>query len=219
MIFKNILRKFRAILYRLSNCFIRYPTYGEDINKKILKTDDPIRYMSMTLAIKRILFNEIQGAFAEIGVYKGETSKLICQIAPEKRFYLFDTFEGFPEQFIEKKDDRFKDTSVESIKKKIGGFSNIIIKKGIFPETTKGIEDETFSFVIIDLDLYEPTFLALEFFYPRITSWGYIFIHDYNNPDESEGAVRKAVDAFSYRIDEEFIEIPDKWGSVIIRKN
>ena len=41
---------------------------------------------------------------------------------------------------------------------------NCIIKEGYFPETTIGIE-EIFSFVSIDVDLYEPMYAGLQFFY------------------------------------------------------
>jgi len=104
------------------------------------------------------------------------------------------------------------------IEKKLGNLENVYIKKGIFPETAKGLEKELFSLVIIDLDIYQSTLDALEFFYPRLSSGGYLFIHDYNNPLESNAGVFKAVNEFKKKIKERIIELPDKWGSVIIRK-
>jgi nitroreductase len=36
------------------------------------------------------------GAFAEVGVYKGASAKLICEAKGDKTLHLFDTFEGLP---------------------------------------------------------------------------------------------------------------------------
>src|SRR6266446_3101953 len=36
------------------------------------------------------------GAFAEVGVYKGASAKLICAAKGDKTLHLFDTFEGLP---------------------------------------------------------------------------------------------------------------------------
>jgi hypothetical protein len=56
--------------------------------------------------------------------------------------------------------------------------NNAIIRKGYFPETTQGI-DENFCFVNLDFDLYQPTLSGLEFFYPHMVEGGVILVHDY----------------------------------------
>lgn len=49
-------------------------------------------------------------------------------------------------------------------------------------EDVKMMSDfDTFCFVNIDVDLYQPTKDALEFFIQKLSKGGYIFIHDYNN--------------------------------------
>jgi len=198
--------------------YIQHPPYDEKIHRGLISTEDPIRYTTLALALNTLKKDNIQGTIAEVGVYKGHTSKILHVLCPERKLYLFDTFEGFPSQFLNKEDRRFSNSSVNILKKTIGNLDNIIIKKGIFPETTTGLENEKFSFVLLDLDLYEPTLAALEFFYSRVNPGGYIFIHDYNNPLESEGAIYKAVNKFFSNKSEWIIELPDKWGSVLIRK-
>lgn len=42
----------------------------------------------------------IPGVFAEFGVWKGTTAKMIHQFAPERDLYLFDSFEGLPEDWF-----------------------------------------------------------------------------------------------------------------------
>ena len=38
----------------------------------------------------------VPGDYAEVGVYKGATAKLMCEAKGEKHIHLFDTFEGLP---------------------------------------------------------------------------------------------------------------------------
>ncbi len=81
---------------------------------------------------------------------------------------------------------------------------NCIIKKGWFPETAKGI-DEQFIFVSLDMDLYEPTLSGLNFFSKKMKAQGIILVHDYFNNYYSE--VRKAVDEWIYQ-NKDFYKIP-----------
>ena len=53
-----------------------------------------------------------------------------------------------------------------------------IIKKGYFPDTVNGIDDE-FCFVNLDFDLYKPILAGLEYFYPRMVKGGVILIDDF----------------------------------------
>ena len=52
--------------------------------------------------------------------------------------------------------------------------------KGWIPDRFKEVENRKFQFVHIDVDLYQPTLDALEFFYPRLVSGGVIVCDDYN---------------------------------------
>jgi O-methyltransferase len=79
------------------------------------------------------------------------------------------------------------------------------------------LEHEVFAFDMLDVDLFNPTISGLGFFYDRVNSGGYIFIHDYNSP-ESDWAVLRATNEFMKDKPEKMIEIPDMGGSVIFRK-
>lgn len=215
---KKMIYFLRLKIYSVLRTFLQYPPYNQKLHDYLISTDDPVRYLTIALAITSIRKNKIDGKFAEIGVYKGYTSKIIHMLAPEKELYLFDTFKGYPEEFIRKNDGRFKDTNLGLLKRTIGDLDNIIIRKGIFPETARGLENEKFAFVMIDLDLFKSTLYALEFFYPRLNAGGYIFVHDYNNPAESHRAVLRAVNKFLKDKPEKIVQIPDKWGSIIISK-
>lgn len=216
---KNIYYKLKSEINKKIS--LEYPPYNLQIHNNIICGSwDPIRYGTIALAINTIKKEKIKGHFAELGVFQGNTSKIIHQLAPEKKLFLFDTFEGFPLEFLENKGDtnRFKDTQLQSVKRNIGNLNNIFIRKGIFPETTEGLESETFAFVYLDADLYKSTLEGLKFFYPRISIGGYLLIHDYHNPQESNAGVLRAVNEFMKDKMEKIIEIPDVLGSVILRK-
>ncbi len=200
---------------------MRYPTYSTDLARAIRDSGDPVRYGSMALAIARIQQESIRGAFAEVGVWQGYTSEFIHSQAPDRAFHLFDTFTGFPDQDIEngtKSDQaRFRDTNLAAVRTRVGHSDRIVFHPGYFPETAQGLENELFAFVLLDLDLYNPTYAGLEFFYPRLVPGGYLFLHDYNST-ESEHAVRRALECYMMNKPEPLIELPDAFGSAVIRK-
>lgn len=147
-----------------------------------------------TLYNSCIACKNIKGDIAEVGVYKGGSAFLMASVEKNKNFYLFDTFEGLPSEknkdingidiSIQPDSGWLDDTSAETtldfvlqsgIDKK-----NLYIRKGWFPETAKGLENNLFSLVNLDSDLYQTTYDCLEFFYPRLSVGGRIISHDYN---------------------------------------
>ena len=44
---------------------------------------------------------QVEGVAAELGVYRGDFAKEINRVFPERKLYLFDTFEGFPENALQ----------------------------------------------------------------------------------------------------------------------
>ena len=125
---------------------------------------------------------------AEVGVYQGGSSKIICEIKGNKKLHLFDTFQGLPE--ITEKDTTFgkklwekdlcSDTSLEIVKNYLSEYKNVYFYQGEFPSTSEPVTDSKFSFVHLDVDLYQSTKDCLEFFYPRLVHGGVILTHDYH---------------------------------------
>lgn len=215
-------RRLKRALYQLllANRRMRFPTFGDDVHAELVGEQDYFRYATLSLALRQVLSAPIPGALAEVGVYRGHTSRIIHSVAPERTLYLFDTFEGFPGHQLEgwqKGDARFRDTDAEAVRRYVGASDRVVIRKGYVPDTLAGHEDERFAFVLLDLDLYEPTRQCLDFFYPRLNTGGYLFVHDYNNP-ESNWACKRAFDDFMRDRPEQIVEIGDIWGSALVRK-
>jgi O-methyltransferase len=184
---------------------------------------DKVRFFNFWLQVERLKKEQVPGAFAELGVYKGESARILHYMDPNRRFHLFDTFEGFKGEDLKLesgeaatyKTSNFADTSPEKVLAEIGGNQNIILHPGSFPSSAVKVIHEKFALVNIDADLYNPTKAGLEFFYPRVSPGGVILVHDYNNKWEG---VMKAVDDFCKTIPESMVIIPDRETTVMIIK-
>ena len=98
--------------------------------------------------------------------------------------YLFDTFEGLPH---EDPQDNYHHSgemkfSEEIVREKYKDKKNVIITKGVFPQTASVVADKLFLFVHLDVDMYRSYKECLEFFYPRMIPGGIIVFDDYGAP-------------------------------------
>jgi hypothetical protein len=171
--------------------------FSADLKKIRADTEillEDIEAYHIYMAVKRT--QKVPGHIAEVGVYRGGSAKIICTAKEDKPLHLFDTFEGLPK--VEDEDavwpfyqGKFA-ASYENVKTYLANESNVFFYKGIFPETSRPVQDEHFSLVNLDVDTYESTKKSLEFFYPRMSVGGVIISHDYLTVP----GVRKAVDDY-----------------------
>jgi hypothetical protein len=134
---------------------------------------------------------KVPGDIAELGVYKGG---LICQVKGERNLHLFDTFAGLPR--CSEWDPDFREggfaSSIDQVSRYLARFPDVHLHQGMFPETTRGLDHLRFSFIHLDVDLYQSTKDGLAWFYPRLNRGGILISHDYASAD----GVRKAFDEF-----------------------
>ena len=146
---------------------------------------DPNRLERIKLYTK--LANCLDGNLAEVGVYKGGSAEVIASNkSPEKKLFLFDTFEGMPEtdfrDNVHKRKD-FNNTSYQEICQHFHKHQNVFVHKGAFPHKNYNfVQDEIFSLVHLDVDIYKSYRDCLNFFYPRMVHGGFIIMDDYNAP-------------------------------------
>jgi O-methyltransferase len=149
----------------------------------------------LTLWQQGQLLKEHGGAFAEVGAFQGTSAEVVCRAKGHCPFYVFEAFAGLPRP-ADRIDARYRDglfaSNEEHLRLRLQQYPNTTVIPGYFPDTGSCIENERFSFVHLDLDLYESTSAALTFFYPRLLPGGRIITHDYS---QSEG-VWLAVDEF-----------------------
>ena len=161
---------------------------------------------------KLVCTRNIEGSLAECGVWRGDYAYHINNAFPDRKLYLFDTFEGFPEEQLEIEDDNVRQklsSSNQAIKEsyithetlaflkcKNRENGKIIIKKGRVPDTFADMPDDRFVYVQLDMDIYVPTIAALHYFAKRMTAGGVIAVHDYYAGYGFWTGVRKALDEF-----------------------
>jgi O-methyltransferase len=202
---------YRTYAARYARPWIRQAPYTRKVDRAVLRSGDPTRYAAIALALSRMNRDEIPGAVAELGVYRGDLSVFLQTFCDGRTLYLFDTFEGFPSEDAGQFGTMFSNTSLDYVRRRMEGAQNVDYRKGYFPNTASGLEQESFALVSLDADLYKPTLAGLQYFWPRLSPGGYLFLHDYH----SRFPVADAVRDFGLR---DFIELPDKQGSIVARK-
>ena len=147
----------------------------------------------------------------------------------KQTFHVFDSFEGgLSNKDNEDENLRVKLTKVQIKKEKmifsnsekevrdlLSNFKFVKLYPGWIPDRFTEVSDCNFSFVFIDLDLYQPTLYSLEFFYPRIADGGVIVIDDYESSQFP--GVKTAVNNLLNKNEPNFT-FADSMGSFIIVK-
>lgn len=214
---ENIAKLFLVSEKRYYLCSMNVPETKEVIEH------DFVREQTLALCAKEINRKKVVGVCAELGVFQGKFARKINSLFPDKKIYLFDTFESFSEKDYKSDSslnwgnskEAFRDTGVEKVKECMPYPEKVSIKQGYFPETFD-LQDEIFAFVSIDADLYNPIKSGLEIFYPRLAKGGYIMVHDYNNI--VYGGATNAVQEYCDERGISYVPIPDMAGSIVITK-
>ena len=222
---------FDEVFKQLTNELKISPDY---IHEDVFSTHVQVRITALKSIAFELKRKSISGAVAELGVFRGEFAKYINEMFPDRILHLFDTFEGFDERDVLKarelagvefSGDRNAvictghpgNTSEDLVLSKMRYPGNCRIHKGYFPETTKSVNDEeSYCFVNIDVDLYQPALHGLNYFYPRMSPGGVILLHDYNVPVYL--GVMKAFDRFlEIHSDAKYVPIGDNASVAIVR--
>ena len=144
-------------------------------------SNDYVRLATLELLCRRLA--DVPGAAAELGVYRGFFARCINRLLPERKLYLFDSFEGFTEEA--NASDSFqaahRNTAVDQVMAIMPHPDSVTVKPGFFPESLEGLE-ERFCLVSLDVDFYQTTLEGLRYFWPRLEQGGYLMLHDWGSP-------------------------------------
>ena len=191
-----------TLLDRNADCSVAKEILGEDLLKKLIPkqrmvptpaqlnphnlqekdlSNDYVRLATLELLCRRL--EEVPGAAAELGVYRGFFARCINQLLPERKLYLFDSFEGFAENACAS--DSFqaahRNTAIDKVLAIMPHPDSITVRPGFFPESLEGLE-ERFCLVSLDVDFYQTTLDGLRYFWPRLEKGGYLMMHDWGSP-------------------------------------
>lgn len=226
----------KRLLTPFQNSNEKYKLYFEGLNKSQNKNSDNFfkqsRHLDLMQLAEIILNKKIPGDFAEVGCWKGHSSYFISSLISKNnkdiKFHIFDSFEGLSESKAKDENlNKLKESQISQIRTQftssehfvknevLKDFNFVEIYKGWIPEKFNLVENIKFSFVHIDVDLYEPTLQSLEFFFPRLQDGGIIVCDDYNS-FEFDGA-KKAWDSFFSKKNITLNFAPSVGGSFVIK--
>lgn len=158
------------------------------------------------------------GLIAEAGCLYGLSTYLICADIRRRRpgfsghgIQVFDSFKGIGNISVDDDGDLshheirklldsgsvFSDGAfLWRFRKTMAEFPDVEVFSGWIPEVFRLTDrNSRYKFVHIDLDLYKPTYDALNFFFPRLTDGGIIVCDDYGFVEWP--GCKKAVDQFA----------------------
>lgn len=162
------------------------------------------RHYTLVQLLKNAPINE--GDVCELGCWRGLSAYQLAHHLQstgfQETFHIFDSFQGLskyddidiPEgnvQDLEKKQTQFA-CSLEIVQSNLKDFNFIEYHQGWIPDRFNDVLDKKFSFVHIDVDLYQPIHDSIQYFYPKLVKGGVMVFDDYGYV-QFPGA-KKAVD-------------------------
>lgn len=173
----------------------------------------------------------LEGDFVECGVYRGLFSHVVCDFLKfedrkDKKFYLYDTFEGFSPKYTSPEDfskgqlfidvaqnDYAKGNNFDYVQKRFSKFTNVEIVKGVLPDVLQKKCPGKIAFLHMDLNSPTAEKLTLERLFPLLTAGGILIFDDYgwNNFRKQEVAANE----FLAKSGEMVLELPTGQGIVI----
>ena len=199
------------------------------IRTQMVNTDNPLRRQRHYMLNKLLLQSDFsRGDVCEAGCWRGLSGYQIAHhiMYENVSFHIFDSFEGLSE--IEKVDKQLNRTgddnsvraqfrcSLEVVQENLKKYDFIKYYEGWIPERFHEVKDQTFSFVHIDVDLYQPTYDSVTFFYPRLATNGIMVFDDYGCMQfpGAKKAIDKCLKEFDYPF---FIPLPSGQAFLIKR--
>jgi O-methyltransferase len=170
----------------------------------------------------------IDGDFVECGVFRGFSSAVIAEFlrfeTVAKTFYLYDTFEGIPEEYnsenrsnapYETLNAHDRHALYKHVRGVFARYANVRIVKGVIPHAFDEAFPERIAFLHIDLNSVKSEIAALEALFDRVARGGMIVFDDYG----WSGYVQQKIaeDAFAAARGHRILELPTGQG-LLIRK-
>lgn len=149
------------------------------------------QYCNNLLLLER--FHSVQGCVVECGVWRGGMIAGMARImGPERRYFLFDSFEGLPKaaevdgedalrwQLANTVDDCRTEESYARRAMEISGAHEFEVVKGWFRDTLPVYDfGDRIAVLRLDADWYSSTAECLNFLYEKVTPGGLIIVDDY----------------------------------------
>ena len=184
--------------------------------------DTGINYRAYVACWAALKGRELEGDYVECGVFRGAMSRMIVHYIdfnelPDKHFYLFDTFSGFPDASLTEEERRrrrpadFGDT-LDAVRTTFRDFPNVVIVPGMVPESLASVKAEKICYLSLDMNAAVPEIAAAEYFWPRMSSGGVIVLDDYGWPFHE--VQKREFDAFAAHRGVKVLPMPTGQGLI-----
>ena len=183
---------------------------AKELIKKHRISSDQIRPDELLVllgALEEVLQRGTEGDAVELGCYEGTSAlfeaRMLERMSPDKKLWLYDSFEGLPEKTKEDVSALGEAFTAGALKASKAVLAKNFVKAGLkIPEIKRAWfyeldpEDlpEHICFSFLDGDFYESILDSLKLVWPKMTKGGVIVVDDYQNP-KLPGA-KQAVDEF-----------------------
>jgi O-methyltransferase len=129
----------------------------------------------------------LEGDFVECGVFRGFKSFFLLRYLADnweqKRFWLYDTYEGLADSYSEgspvSKEDHNKPELFEFVKDRFSVFPQATVIQGTVPDVLHDKCPEKVAFLHLDMNSFQAEIGALEVFFDRLTPGATIILDDY----------------------------------------
>jgi predicted O-methyltransferase YrrM len=125
----------------------------------------------------------------EIGTFRGGSARVLAGAlqalgAAPPELHVIDTFEGHLDRQVTSQDSarqrgKFADTSFEDVRRYLADLPGTVIHQGDATRVVRAWPERRYSFVHLDVDLFEPTRDCLAYFAERLAIGGVVVVDDY----------------------------------------
>ena len=220
--FKNVYAADNLITFNRNLTFTQDPNFTNSFQKNVTtKQEDSLKWRVHTLCWAASHCLAIEGDFIECGVYLGFSMSVVAKYinfaSIKKSMYLYDTYEGIPEEYnSEKRSNKVYNANpnmYDQVVAKFKDYDNILPIKGTVPDSFTKQCPKKIAFLHIDMNSSKSEIAALEHLFEKLSKGGIIIFDDFGWMGYDKQT--KAEIDWLAKHDHKILELPTGQGMVI----
>ena len=188
---------FKNMAWLEDPAFVRAYSKGMDSGHKMGRPKGSRKDIHIEWRVHMILWAarhamHLEGDFVECGVNTGILSLAVCDYLDfakraDRKFWLFDTFSGIPEDQMSESERAHgvsaNETSYEECYelavRNFAPYPNAVLVRGKVPETFANVDIQRVAYLSIDMNIAKPEVAAMEFFWDKLAKGAPVVFDDY----------------------------------------